>query len=80
MTGDLDHDPHTNDPCLRCGQWIRLGPDAHRNENPRWCAECNFTQQEFLRLRVQDEVLGQPVRTKEPPKSQAAQRKNYVNP
>jgi hypothetical protein len=55
------------DPCLRCGRWIRLGPEARKSENPSWCGECNFTQAEFMRLRAQDEVLGQPVRQKLPP-------------
>jgi hypothetical protein len=55
---------HDTDPCLRCGQWVRLGPEARANENPRWCGQCNFEQLEFLRLQKQDEALGQPVREK----------------
>jgi hypothetical protein len=47
-------DPHDNDPCLRCHTWIRLGPYAHKSENPRWCGECNFDQREFNRLQTQD--------------------------
>jgi len=57
------HEPPA-DPCLRCGQWIRLGPEARKSENPRWCGECNFDQAEFMRLREQDELLGEPVRTR----------------
>ena len=57
-------DPHDNDPCLKCGRWIRLGPEARTHENPRWCGECNFDLHEFQRLRAQDEVTGRPARTK----------------
>jgi hypothetical protein len=32
---------HDSDPCLRCHKWIRLGPDAHKGENPRWCGQCD---------------------------------------
>jgi hypothetical protein len=53
-----------NDPCLRCHQWIRLGPEAHKKENPRWCTHCNFALAEFMRLRQQDELTDQPVREK----------------
>jgi hypothetical protein len=52
------------DPCQRCHRWIRLGPEAHKSENPCWCGECNFAQHEFMRLRSQDEALGQSLRTK----------------
>jgi hypothetical protein len=62
-----DHDPHDDDPCMYCHRWIRLGPDAHKNENPRWCGECNFDQHEFVRLQHQDEALGLPVRRHLPP-------------
>jgi hypothetical protein len=55
---------HDDDPCLRCGRWIRLGPEARKGENPRWCGECNFDQHEFTRLQQQDQILGDPVRTK----------------
>ncbi len=66
MTTDTD-----NEPCLRCHRFIRLGPDAFKNENPRWCGECNFDLREFLRLQHQDEVLGQPVRRKyQPPRKE----------
>ena len=58
---------HDNDPCLRCRRFIRLGPDAAKGENPRWCGECNFDQHEFSRLQAQDHILGHPVRTKYPP-------------
>lgn len=60
-------DPHDDDPCLRCGKWVRLGSDAERGENPRWCGHCNFDRQEFLRLRAQDDILGRPIRRKAPP-------------
>jgi hypothetical protein len=63
------------DPCLRCHRWVSLGPEAHRNENPRWCGACNFEQLEFLRLQKQDETLGDPVRTSMP-KTKAAERNN----
>jgi hypothetical protein len=56
--------PTDNDPCLRCGHWIRLGPEATKSENPRWCGECNFDLTEFARLREQDEILGVEPRTK----------------
>ena len=55
-----------NDPCLRCRRRIRLGPDANKDENPRWCGECNFDQTEFTRLQAQDQILGQPVRKRYP--------------
>jgi hypothetical protein len=55
-------DPHDNEPCLKCGRWIRLGPEARPNENPRRCGECNFDLYEFARLRDQDLWTGQPPR------------------
>ena len=55
-----------DDPCLRCGRWIRLGPEARKNENPRWCGHCNFDRTEFTRLQAQDQILGQPVRNRYP--------------
>lgn len=60
-------EPTDNDPCLRCRRWIRLGPEAHKHENPRWCGECNFDRTEFERLQQQDEVLGMAPRTKYQP-------------
>ena len=57
---------HDVDPCLRCRRRPRLGPDAHKGENPRWCGECNFDLAEFTRLQTQDQILGLPVRTKYP--------------
>jgi hypothetical protein len=64
MSTDLEHDPHAGDPCLRCGRFIRLGPEARKSENPRWCGECNFDLHEFARLRDQDLILGHPPRTR----------------
>jgi hypothetical protein len=60
-------EPDDDDPCLKCGQRIRLGPEARPNENPRWCGECNFDMHEFVRLRAQDEILGRPPRERHRP-------------
>ncbi|MGA5543512.1 hypothetical protein ACPCIR_16785 [Mycobacterium sp. NPDC051198] len=58
---------YDNTPCSRCDRRIRLGPDARKGENPRWCGNCNFELAEFRRLQNHDRALGRPVRQHMPP-------------